>query len=167
MPSTYTPISTTTLTSTQATVTLSNIPATYTDILVVVNNLPSASNLGAYMRINSDTGANYSFTLLDGWAGSNGTFRSTSASFAQLGFWQVGSNNEPYTVIIHMNNYANTNIRKTFLTRVANSAELSAAVGSWRSTAAITSLTFSAAQNFSSNSFAAGTMFSIYGIRAA
>jgi hypothetical protein len=62
-------------------------------------------------------------------------------------------------------NYANTTTQKTILNRhgyVLGSNITRYAVGLWRSTAAITSITFTPA-----NGFEAGTNFTLYGILAA
>ena len=60
MPATYEPISTTTLGSAVNSVTLSSIPATYTDLVLVWKGSFSASGSGVGVRFNGDSGANYS-----------------------------------------------------------------------------------------------------------
>jgi hypothetical protein len=69
---TYTPLATVTLGSSAASVTFSNIPATYRD-LVVVFNYQTYSLSYAEMRLNSDTGLNYSFVTMYANASTNST----------------------------------------------------------------------------------------------
>ena len=65
MPTTYEPIATQTLGSAAATITFSSIPATYTDLRLV---LVGTSTISANPKINfnSDTATNYSQTILSG-----------------------------------------------------------------------------------------------------
>ncbi len=77
MPTTYEPIATTTLGSAAATITFSTIPATYTDLRVVwVGTVTVADSAG--MRFNSDSGTNYSRTVLQGDGSAASSNRSTS-----------------------------------------------------------------------------------------
>ena len=62
MASTYEPIATTTLGSAASSITFSSIPATYTDLRLVLVHTPSASTGNAQMQFNSDTATNYSYT---------------------------------------------------------------------------------------------------------
>jgi hypothetical protein len=103
MPATYEPISTTTLGSAVASVTLSSIPATYTDLVLVFNG--SAASSGGAMRtqINSDTATNYSGTNISG----DGT-TATSARFSTINYIRggnVGTGNT--TAILQFLNYSN------------------------------------------------------------
>jgi hypothetical protein len=160
MPATYESIATTTLGSAQATVTFSSITGTYTDLVVIIGgSLAVADN--PYIQFNSDTGSNYSRTQMSGDGSTAGSSRSTSAT--RIVF--TGGDLETFNAIININNYSNTTTNKTALLR-ANSASqrTTATVGLWRSTSAITSITFG---NNSGNNFASGTVFTIYGIKAA
>ena len=74
---------------------------------------------------------------------------------------------------MNISNYANTNVYKTTLSRASDgygtngfTAEITATAGLWRSTAAINSITLGGS-GFPSNWAAVGTMFTIYGIKAA
>jgi hypothetical protein len=59
MPATYTPISTTTISgSSTSTVTISNIPSTFTDLVVVFGNFQGTSSYSFSLRFNGDTGNN-------------------------------------------------------------------------------------------------------------
>lgn len=156
MPSTYEPIVTNTLTTTANSVTLSSIPSTYTDLVVVV-----ATTTGGDInfRINGDTGANYSQTVIYGYS-SFGSTKSTNATYNWLNY---GSNSGNLLAILQLNNYSSTTANKTSIVRdAANGATSDVMAGLWRSTAAITSLTFTPP-----STFAVGSTFTIYGIKAA
>ena len=65
MPATYEPISTVTLSSAAAQINFTGIPNTYTDLRVcVVAFTASGYNTAVWYRFNSDTGSNYSSTIL-------------------------------------------------------------------------------------------------------
>ena len=80
MPSTYEPIATTTLGSTAATITFSSIPATYTDLrIALVGSLSGGGNYGN-LRFNSDSGSNYSVTILRGNGSAASSARQSNAT---------------------------------------------------------------------------------------
>ncbi len=119
-----------------------------------------------------DTGANYSSTNLYG-GGLSGTTnvadRSTGATSisisASMGFWNSGISN---TAIFNFQNYSNTSLYKYCIVRSGNSGGTSypgagAFLGLWRSASAITNIKLSGA----STSFASGSTFTLYGIKAA
>jgi hypothetical protein len=161
MPSTYTPIATTTLGS-AGTVTFSSIPSTYTDLIVVAAG--TATGNGQFsLRFNGGTSL-YSTTTLTANGSGAGSTRETAPTYLQLGYYEYFDSNQ--TVAIgHIMNYANTTTFKTVISRTSNaSAGVGASVGLWRSTAAINSVTVlpTAAYNFS-----AGTVVSLYGVKSA
>ena len=165
MAATYEPIASTTLGSAASSVTLSALPTTYTDLIVVLWGQGTDINARSHaLRFNSDTGSNYSVTLLDG----NGTTASSSRASSQvLAF--VGamakSTDSPSPTIVHVMSYANTNVYKTILSESALPAlNVRRYVNLWRSTAAIDSITW--LRNDGTN-IAAGGQMSIYGIKAA
>lgn len=162
MATTYTPIQSTTLSSSQSSVTLSSIPSTHTDLILIINGSMTAAT-GAYsLRFNSDTGSNYSMTGIYGNGSANGSFRATNQNRAYLG---DGANTSQLVNIIQIFNYSNSTTYKTLLTRKnqITSSSIEALVDTWRSTAAINSITIFP----DSNSFASGTIFALYGIKAA
>jgi hypothetical protein len=164
MPSTYEPIETTTLVSSQATVSFSSFGG-YTDLVLVINGTVSGSSntLIRFGNGSIDSGSNYSNTLLYGTgSGSGGTERVSNQTRADLGNMYTGAQN---TIIAHIMNYANTTTNKTYLARANTASQIvEAAVGLWRSTAAITNMELSL---LSSHTFSAGTSFTLYGIKAA
>jgi len=159
MPSTYTPIATTTLGSAQSSVTFSGISQTYTDLVLVINGSSSASGT-AIVTYNSDSGSNYSNTGLNGNGSSASSFGLTSTTYLVLGEMY----NYNCTLINQIQNYSNTTTNKTNLSR-ANSASnfVQANVGLWRSTSAVSSLQlYVSGANWNS-----GSTFTLYGIKAA
>ncbi len=170
---TYESIATQTLGSAAASVTFSSIPATYTDLILVVSGLSdNSANIyeAMYMQVNSDTGSNYSNTSLYGDGSSATSGRATSATSVEITRLNstFSSNTAPGTEIVHLQNYSNATTYKTFLGRTSNipngNLNVGAVVGLWRSTAAITSIKVGPVVG---TNFVAGSTFSLYGIKAA
>lgn len=162
---TYEPIATTTLSSSNAVVTLSSIPATYTDLrLVFVPIGTSTQNMN--MTINGDTGTNYSWTNLrgDGGATLYGTHVDSQANI-NLTYGTSITTTNPNLYEIDIFSYANSKY-KVLLNKYSADKNGSGNLGVqsilWSSTSAITSVTFTAATNFATN-----TTLTIYGIKAA
>ena len=163
MPSTYTPIATTTLGSAQATHTFSSIAGTYTDLVVVFNGSASTGSPVAWLRFNSDSGSNYSGTTLSGSGSAASSGRDTNVVQMYLSGADTLSTGMSQ-LIINVQNYSNTTTNKTVLARSGNAANgTSAFVGLWRSTSAITSITL----GLTSGNYATGSTFTLYGIKAA
>ena len=163
MASTYTPIQTTTLGSAQASYTFSSIPSTYTDVILVVQGtLGTTGTQGACIRVNGDTATNYSCTQLDGDGTSAASYRETSTTYLNIG---VLAGTRQGNSIFQFQNYANTTTYKTILARGNDGGGyVRAAVGLWRSTASINSITL---MNPGSATYQAGTTLTLYGITAA
>jgi hypothetical protein len=159
MSSTYEKIATTTLGSATATVTLSSIPATYTDLVLIINGTIVGADGGNLVRYNGDTGNNYSYTQMYGTGSATASNRDSNISNMQLG--RQGSVQS--TSIINVQNYSNTTTYKTAIARGSNTGGIVVAqVGLWRNTAAINSI---AVSNESGN-FNSGCTFTLYGIKA-
>jgi len=158
---TYTPIFTTTLSSTASSVTFSSIPSTYTDLILVCNPLSTSGD--TYIQFNGDTANNYSSTVLYGNTTAIGSTKTTSDSKIYLD-WQATSTTTGATnYIVHIMNYANTSVYKTTLGRGNQaSAGVDEIVGQWRSTSAINSIKITAV-----GTLQIGTTYSLYGILAA
>jgi hypothetical protein len=116
------------------------------------------------MRFNSDSGSNYSRTILYGTGSTAGSARSTGAT--EITISTMPTTSQGYWTMVRANvmNYSNATTYKTVLNRadLLNDAALEV-VGLWRNTSAITSITLSS----SVGSLAAGSIFTIYGIAAA
>lgn len=162
MPVTYEPLATTTLGSAVNTVTFSSISGAYTDLVLVQNGGFTSAAGDVFIRFNSDSGSNYSSTALSGSGSSALSSRESNATrilVDSYGYPTTGIS----TRIIQIMNYSNTTTNKTLLSRANNAATgVDAVVGLWRSTAAITSIDLYA---WTTNSFSAGSTFSLYGIK--
>ena len=168
MPATYEPIASTTLGSTSTSVTLSGIPGTYTDLIVVVSGASNRASInydGVSVRFNADSASNYSYTRLLG----NGSAASSDRSSSQtsglgVSIVSTGTGTAPSNISFSVMSYANTSVFKTVLASSANPGfRVERTVSLWRSTAAITSLSLTLDQG----SFIVGSTFSLYGIKAA
>ena len=162
MATTYEPIATTTLGSAAASYTFSSIPATYTDLVMVFDGTMSAADdLG--IRFNSDTGSNYSTTILGGNGSAAFSTRVTGQTQGYLDW--AGLTTAQGNAIVQIQNYSNATTYKTYLSRFNQAARgTDACVGLWRSTAAISSITIKA---IGANSFRTASTFTLYGIKAA
>ena len=162
--SSYTPISTQTLTADGQTVTFSSIPATYTDLVLVINATAVSTALDISMRFNSDTSSNYSRTLLMGNGTSATSARESNMTSTQINnISQISSTAAAYTGIVHIFNYANTTTFKTILSRSNNAAYgVEAVVHLWRKTPeAIHTITLTST---ATRDMKIGSSFSLYGI---
>jgi hypothetical protein len=164
---TYEPIATTTLGSAQTQITFSSIPSTYTD-LVLVSNLSIVGYVASmYLRFNNDGTATYSNTRLYGDGSSAASDRpSTPQTEMYVGI--VGAGSAPESVVItNIQNYANATTKKTVLSRGNSPANyVSAIVGLWSSTAAINRIDIYF-RLVGTDTAAAGSTFTLYGISAA
>jgi hypothetical protein len=161
--STYTPIATTTLGSTSALITFSSIAGTYTDLILVAGFGATAS--GDYrVRVNSNTSTtDYSYTYLGGNGTAASSSRNSNTDRFSSGFL-VGTDTGSNTIIHQFQNYSNTTTYKTVVYRSnMPSGEVSAAVGLWRSTAAINAIYIYP----TGGSFSIGSTFTLYGIASA
>lgn len=160
MPSTYTPLATSVLTSNTATVSFSSISQLYTDLVLIITSNHTTDDIDGSLRINDDTATNYSRNYINGNGTAIGVGRNNNIN-ATYPFvvWKSYS-----TSIIHFNNYTNTSINKTIISRYSNGEVITGGVATlWRSTAAINKITLSAV----GGSFVSGSTFSLYGIKAA
>jgi hypothetical protein len=167
MPSTYTPLATTTVSgSSTYSVTFSSISGSYTDLILVAANVSFSTAAQTALRFNCDTGNNYSWTVLTGSGSTAGSLRGSNVGVMQLGYYYYADVGTNYTAICQINNYSNTTSYKTALAR-GNEASLGvgAAVGLWRNTAAITSVTF--LPSYGGGYIGAGATFTLYGVKSA
>ena len=159
---TYEPIATTTLGTAAATVTFSTISGAYTDLILVADFAVSGGG-DNLVRFNSDTGSNYSVTLLAGTGSVAASGRSSSQTSYNPNY--LSDQTSQRIIITHqLQNYSNSTTYKTLLTRLNNaSRQTMVSVGLWRNTAAITSIDLlRTAGNYTS-----GSTFTLYGIASA
>jgi hypothetical protein len=147
-----------------ASVEFTGISSAYTDLVIVASNIvASASFPNIQLRFNSDTGTNYSFTQIYGNGTSAGSDRAPNYSSIIIPFPDRYTTSAGYIQIANIQNYSNTTTYKTLLGRSGNAGSgTSAAVGMWRNTAAITSITITAVDA----NFASGSTFTLYGIKS-
>ena len=167
---TYESIATTTLSSAALNVTFTSIAGTYTDLVVVCDNLFSASGTpNLRILFNTDTATNYSVTVLEGNGATPYSVRQSSINGIDFGYYTslypTGTSTIPSNAIINIMGYSNSTTYKSVISR-SNSgySGTNLNVGLWRSTAAITSVRIS---NSSAVNFTSGSTFSLYGIKAA
>ena len=121
------------------------------------------------LNFNSDSGFNYSITRLYGNGTTVTSDRFLNDASLDIGYFG-GTNTTGYLMsTINIQNYSNTTTFKSILNRWnsqagASGAQYTAAVvGLWRNTSAINTLGLT----FNSANIAAGSTFSLYGIKAA
>ena len=160
---TYEPLATTTLGSSQSSVDFTSISGSYTD-LIVICNAKGSTLINTRLRFNSDTGSNYSYTILGGNGSSAASFRTTSSTYAQINYYSYLETTQNVNHIVQIMNYSNATTYKTYLARGNNTANgFDAVVGLWRSTSAITTVTLST----NTGTFESGSTFTLYGIKSA
>jgi hypothetical protein len=164
---TYELITTNTLASAVSSVTLgsgSSIPQTYTDLVLVMHVSQNTGGSVAFIEINGDTDSNnYSLTEMGGVGTNTPTANARTSNTGW--FWWVdgiltGFSN---SFVGHFLSYRNSSHRRTMLGTATHSNMNEIMMGLWNASNAITQLRI----YVSSGSFQAGSVFSLYGIRAA
>ena len=168
MAATYEPIATTTLGSASSTITFTSISSAYTDLVLVMNSKSAngINNDGINLTVGNgtlDTGSNYSaVALYNNNAGSVYSFSFTNSTSSEIGL----IHNEWSPAIIHFHNYSNTTTYKNFLGRTGSAGgsttNIRHTIGMWRSTSAINTIQL----QHGGNQFIAGTVCTLYGIKA-
>lgn len=149
-----------TLGSTATTLTFSSISGIYRDLVLIVqtNDAVSASNI--LLRINSDTGSNYSDVRMGGDGTNTGSFTGAT-TYIRGTQYATATTAVGHNSIWHFMDYSATDKHKSVLVRSSNATiGVDAVAGRWASTSAITSF-----QLLNVN-FAAGSSFALYGIAA-
>ena len=142
-----------TLTESATSVTFSGLPQNYRDLVIIWSGTLSA-NTGIGLIFNSDTGSNYTRSLMIG-AGSS----VVAATQSDNGFGE-GSTTQSSN-ILSIIDYSAANKHKMTLAHAAANGSLVALIsGRWANTAPITSITLDPA---STNTFLANSTFSLYG----
>jgi hypothetical protein len=159
MTATYEKIATTTLGTDSATVTFSSITSSYTDLIVILNATTNAE-INLTCQFNGDTGSNYSFTYFLGPGSGSESGNNFNQSHIVTGGFKGGTIG---TQILQINNYSNATTYKTLISRTNGSDKFVAIyTGLWRNTSAISSLTMGT----TSSTYATGSTFTLYGIKA-
>jgi len=158
---TYIALANITLTGSDGEVTFSSIPATYRDLVVVIEGTSSNSNMWGY-RFNGDTGSNYSYVLMQNWAANGNNVESLSGTTTYaLSGWQIDFGTRRTAAVTHIMDYSATDKHKTLLTRgVTAGQNVAAHANRWANTNAITSVSVITTVG----TFNSGTTFALYGI---
>jgi hypothetical protein len=164
MPATYDKIATTTLGSANNSIAFSSIPSTYTDLRIVLV-AQSVSDNDTNMRLNGDTGNNYSAVNVFGNGTSAGTGIFNSISYIPIGqvtALPISPNWGLLTLDIF--SYAgstNKTCVSTFAQNKNGSGATESTISLWNNTSAITSINIYQA---ASGTFATGSTATLYGI---
>lgn len=165
MPQTYEPITTQTLGSNQASITLSSIPSTYTDLVLVCAGWGATGGGSIKIRPNNNTSTLYNTTYLysDGSTVVTGQTGDTAEGTYMGRILQ--SSSDIGGLYMHIADYANTTTFKTMLGVNFGSSPINwISAGMFRSTTAITSLNL---RTESGSDFNSGFTATLYGIKAA
>ena len=159
-------------TGSNATITFSSIPSTYTSLQIRCLVRDTSTGTGAYrldVNLNGDTATNYAYHILSGNGASVTASGVASAAFMSQGTVKVRDGEAAGIMgigIIDIHDYASTTRNKTVRSFTGYDANGSGYVGLqsglWMSTSAVTSITLSASTFFTS-----ATVFALYGIKGA
>jgi hypothetical protein len=173
MPTTYQLISSTTLSTSSASVSLSSIPSTYTDLVVRITGRSSNSgsiNNNINMTYNSSSGSYSVTTLVGEVAGFPSSGRSSNASanfFAGNVSGSTATANTFGSTEIYIPSYTVSQNRPSSHSSVSESNDVNgptifANAGLRSNTTAVSSIEFTLSGG---NSYAAGSSFDLYGIK--
>jgi hypothetical protein len=169
MPATYEPIATTTLGTASATITFSSIPATYTDLKVILVVNGSSANFTPQLRFNGSSGGT-EYSELQMYVDGAGTIAGvTNTSSDSIGLTNGGGMTSANVHFFNIDifSYAGSTF-KTILYSYSSDRNGSGFtgrnVGIRRNTAAITSIAISSS---SAATFSIGTTATLFGIKAA
>jgi hypothetical protein len=163
---TYDLIASQTLASAASSITFSSIAASWTDLRLIIVLTGTASGDSPWVRYNSDSGTNYSLTDMMG-SGSivvNNAYTNSNKLF--IGDNASTNTTNPHFYTLDIFSYAGSTYKTSLSTASADdngSGYAERAVGLWRSTSAINSLTIST----NTNTFKTGTTAQLYGIKSA
>ena len=153
---TYTLLNQVNLTTASSSVTFSNVPQSFAD-LVFVHNGAATANHGPMAYFNGDTtNSNYRRIFLYGDGNSAASTASNDARLIEVSTG-IGSS------IAHILDYTAIDKHKIALIRSSNTSLVFAQARRWGNTAAINSITIVADAG---QSFSSGTTFSLYGVVA-
>jgi hypothetical protein len=153
---------TSTLSSATNTVAFTSIPQTYTDLVLVWDITATVSgNPACNLRFNSDSGTNYSYTYITSTGPATGRSANTTALWSTLSGITASRVNGFFNIM----NYSNANVFKTVLCTSGDTSNQVFAVGNlWRSTSAVTRIDVGSG---GADTWAAGSVFTLYGIKVA
>ena len=161
---TYTAIASTTLTSYATSITISSIPSTYTDLILVYSGGIS-SGVRNGIQFNGDTGNNYTWVTGNG-AGGSSSLSAEGGTSNKIQFGAFHSfNQEPLDMYVtHIANYASTSTKKTVVSQGGTYIQTWWGGGYWNSTSAINSIRLLVD---GTQTFYQGCTLTLYGVTAA
>lgn len=164
---TYERLASTTLASSQASITFTSISQSYTDLRIVINALSTGTgDYNFYVTFNSDAN-NYNYNNMFSYQGGFSANPNASASGINI-IGAEGVNSFASLWIFDLINYSNTSYRKSFLWEngsMNNTTDYTVlrGWGSWHNTSAVSSVTVAP----TGTNLATGTVISIYGLAKA
>lgn len=170
--STYTPIYSQTLSAAVTSVTLSNIPSTFTDLVLIMQAKSTGTYGSLRVNVNSDSATNYSHIAFGGTGSSAGSSKASNQNWFDFCRTSGLSSDGFGIYTVNFMNYSNATTYKTVLDRTnvqfgTAGDGVEAIVGLWRSTAPINSITLATPGGGTFGNFAIGSTFTLYGIKAA
>ena len=164
MPVTYDNIATTTLGSSVAAIDFTSIPATYTDLRLVLVGTVNTAGVFPLVRYNNNNATNYSMTYVAGNGSTAYSSRSSNATYFAPFEVNGMSDTVPQIITMDIFSYAGSTNKTTLMTTSGDkngSGDVERYVCLWRNTSAITSVKLDAS-NWNS-----GTTATLYGIKNA
>ena len=153
---TYDLIDSQVLSTSAASVTFSSIPATYRDLVLVIDGTSTSTETVNAITFNNDTGSNYSYVWMLGTGSTTSSSSGTTTSM--LGGILTSSQSN---AILQIMDYSATDKHKTALLRANYSVVMGRAMR-WANTAAINEIDIT----FVAANAAAGTTIYLYGVAA-
>ena len=158
--STYIALANITLGTASSSITFSSIPATYRDLVMVINgSVATATSFN--FRFNGDSGTNYFVVNVQGFSPPT----SGSSTDNKMVPWAPNNlvANQPFLLTSNFMDYSATDKHKTALHRIGGQAGgetwVAMTAGRWANTGAITSIVIESGANFN-----AGATLALYGI---
>ena len=162
----YESIATVNVTSTTSSITFSSIPSTYTHLQIRATVIPAGGD-NMLIRLNGDTGTNYSSHQIQGDGTSVTANADSTSDMYLMGLFQAGS--YPFVGIWDILDYKDTNKYKTVRGLVGTNNNSSSTAyrvgfssGNWRNTAAVNTITMLSKY---SSGFSQYSQFALYGIK--
>jgi hypothetical protein len=156
-----------------ASITLSSIPGTYTDLLLKISakdKYTGANYAALSCRFNADTGANYQYRRMFNSQGSSASDSSSSQTSCNLGYIPTADLTNQFGICnVYMPNYTWSNPKIQSIDNAQEGAQATTGIFSplmasnyWSGTAAITSITITCG----GTAFAQYSLFDLYGIKS-
>lgn len=171
---TYVPIATYTVTSGQPSYTFSNIPQTYTDLIIECSYYQSSPQ-NDFINFNTDTIAaattNYGYenAYVRGVSTQGATYANSQGSILASNYTNAGGSGTPASKTIQIGNYTSTTAYKPVLIRAGigllsgGNPATEMIYGYWRNNAAINTIILTS----QSSNWNSGSIFTLYGLKGA